>query len=108
MIVGAAKRLPIDSYDSLDPVTQPLDPGRETSFQLSRIKQGKKPPKGIMGGNPIGKHEHLSEPGFFRLAKFFDFHPALGSTDRGANSDDEAISEPMPFRSFDARVLSLS
>jgi hypothetical protein len=74
---------------------------------LNGIKQGKDPPEGIMGGNPIGQVEQFAEPGFFGEALLFDFYPAIGSTDRAANGENQDISQAMPFRALNARVFHI-
>src|SRR6266849_790633 len=74
-------------------------------LKLLRVDAGKDATKNIMRRNAIGQFEKGFQPLLFSVAKGFDVHPSLRSTDHCQNRYQDDIQQQVPFGAIDARIL---
>ena len=69
------------------------------------IDQRKHSPKGIVRGETIGQFQKRAQPRLFRLGERLNRHPAIGSTERGGDGDDDDLDQLVPTLGRATRVF---
>jgi hypothetical protein len=90
---------------ALGDVRHGLNPIQKVSLELFRIQAGEDAAKGVVGGDTVGQLQKGREPVEFGMAEAFYIHPAVGTADHGADSNDQDIQQLMTFAALNSRVF---